>query len=208
MNDIPGLNLENIFLIFVSYVLILIVNRKTNSKSAVLLVAILTFHHVVAYLYAFYLNKPQNEVDPDKFLQLAHECSTEGYCGFLGLHLYTNYLSKMLDLGGSLYFVFLLNVLFFVISIYFFLGIAELFGLKGNRKAYLILYGMWPSVVYFTTLHYREPFELYLLIAGIYFGLTGSKSDSFLRMLASMVLLLVMGVFHIKGLIYLYQFCS
>jgi hypothetical protein len=203
MNDIPGLNLENIFLIFVSYVLILIVNRKTNSKSAVLLVAILTFHHVVAYLYAFYLNKPQNEVDPDKFLQLAHECSTEGYCGFLGLHLYTNYLSKMLDLGGSLYFVFLLNVLFFVISIYFFLGIADLFGLKGNRKTYLILYGMWPSVVYFTTLHYREPFELYLLIAGIYFGLTGSNSDSFLRMLASMVLLLVMGVFHIKGLIYL-----
>jgi hypothetical protein len=93
--------------------------------------------------------------------------------------------------------------LFFVISIYFFLGIAEQFSLKGNRKTYLFIYGMWPSVVYFTTLHYREPFELYLLIAGIYFGLTGSKSDSFFRLLASMVLLLVMGVFHIKGLIYL-----
>lgn len=203
MSNIPGLHVENIFLIFVSYVLILIVNRKTSSDSAVLVIVILTFHHVVAYLYAFYLKTPQSEVDPVKFFQLAHECSREGYCGYLGLHLYTNYLSKMLELGGSLYFVFLLNVLFFVISIYFFLGIADQFCLKGNRKTYLILYGMWPSVVYFTTLHYREPFELYLLIAGIYFGLTGSKSDSFLRMLVSMVLLLVMGIFHIKGLIYL-----
>jgi hypothetical protein len=203
MSNIPGLHAENILLIFISYVLIFILNRKTRSESAVLLVAMLTFHHVVAYLYAFYLNRPQNEVDPDKFLLLAHECSTEGYCGYLGLHLYTNYLSKMLELGGSLYFVYLLNVLFFVISIYFFLGIAEQFSLKGNRKTYLFIYGMWPSVVYFTTLHYREPFELYLLIAGIYFGITGVKSDSFLRMLASMVLLLVMGVFHIKGLIYL-----
>ena len=203
MSNIPGLHAENIFLIFVSYVLILVVNRKTNSESVVLLVAILTFHHVVAYLYAFYLNRPQNEVDPDKFFQLAYECSAEGYCGYLGIHLYTNYLSKMLELGGSLYFVFLLNVLFFVISIYFYLGIAKQLSLKGNRKTYLILYGMWPSVVYFTTLHYREPFELYLLIAGVYFGITGAKSDSILRMLASMVLLLVMGVFHIKGLIYL-----
>ena len=203
MSNISGLNLENIFLIFVSYVLVLLVNRKTNSESAIWLIAILTCHHVVAYLYAFYLSTPPNEVDPAGFMFLAQDCSALGYCGYLGQHLYANYLAKMLELGGSLYFVFLLNVLYFVISIYFFLGIAEQLCLKRYRKTYLILYGMWPSVVYFTTLHYREPFELYLLIAGIYFGLTGSKSDSFLRMLTSMVLLLAMGFFHIKGLIYL-----
>ncbi|MFW2439328.1 MAG: hypothetical protein ACN4GR_08155 [Arenicellales bacterium] len=203
MSNISGLNLENIFLVLVSYALILLVNRKTSSESAVLLLVILTFHHVVAYLFAFYLSPPQNEVDPAGFMRLAHDCSDLGYCGYLGQHLYANYLAKMLELGGSLYFVFLLNILFFVISIYFFLGIAEQCCLQGNRKTYLILYGMWPSIVYFTTLHYREPFELYLLIAGIYFGLTGSTSDSFLRMLASMFLLLLMGMFHIKGLIYL-----
>jgi hypothetical protein len=203
MSNISGLNLENIFLVLVSYALILLVNRKTNSESAVLLLVILTFHHVVAYLFAFYLSRPQNEVDPAGFMRLAHDCSDLGYCGYLGQHLYANYLAKVLEFGGSLYFVYLLNVLFFVISIYFFLGIAEQFRLKGNRKAYLILYGMWPSVVYFTTLHYREPFELYLLIAGVYLGLSGSKSDSFFRMLASMLLLLLMGAFHIKGLIYL-----
>jgi hypothetical protein len=206
MSNIPGVSLENIFLVFLSCVLILIINRKTNSESALLLLAILTFHHVVAYLYAFYLSLPQNEVDPASFVRLANDCSELGYCGYFGQHLYANYLAKMLELGGSLYFVFLLNVLFFVISIYYFLGIADQLSLKENRKTYLILYGMWPSVVYFTTLHYREPFELYLLIAGIYFGLSGCKSDSFFRMLASMLLLLLMGVFHIKGLIYLSPF--
>ena len=203
MNNIPGLQLENIVLVCLSYFLILLINSRTNSESALLLVAILTCHHVVAYLYAFYMSTPPNEVDPAGFMFLAQDCSALGYCGYLGQHLYANYLAKMLELGGSLYFVFLLNVLYFVISIYFFLGIAEQLCLKRYRKTYLILYGMWPSVVYFTTLHYREPFELYLLIAGIYFGLTGSKSDSFLRMLTSMVLLLAMGFFHIKGLIYL-----
>jgi len=203
MSNIPGITLGNAFLIVASYILILLVNRETRSQSALLLFTILTFHHVVAYLYAFYLSTPRNEVDPAGFMYLAQECSAFGYCGYFGQHLYANYLAKMLELGGSLYFVFLFNVLFFVISIYFFLGIAEQFCLKGNRKAYLILYGMWPSVVYFTTLHYREPFELYLLIAGVYFGLLGSKTDSLFRMLASMLLLFLMGAFHIKGLIYL-----
>ena len=155
MSNIPGVSLENIFLVFLSCVLILIINRKTNSESALLLLAILTFHHVVAYLYAFYLSLPQNEVDPASFVRLANDCSELGYCGYFGQHLYANYLAKMLELGGSLYFVFLLNVLFFVISIYYFLGIADQLSLKENRKTYLILYGMWPSVVYFTTLHYR-----------------------------------------------------
>ena len=203
MNNIPGFQLENIILIIISYILILVINRKTSSESATLLLAILTFHHVVAYLYAFYLNLPQNEVDPAGFVHLANDCLELGYCGYFGQNLYANYLAKMLTIGHSLYFVFLLNVLFFVISLYYFIKIAEFFCLIGNRKTYIFFYGMWPSVVYFTTLHYREPFELYLLIAGVYFGLTGSKSDSFLRMLTSMLLLLLMGMFHIKGLIYL-----
>jgi hypothetical protein len=203
MNNIPGLQFENIVLVCLSYFLILLVNRRTNSESALLLVALLTFHHVVAYLYGFYLSTPQNETDPVDFLYLASECTKYGYCGYFGEHLYANYLAKMLAVGNSIYFVFLLNVLFFVISLYYFIRMSEFFGLKGNRKVCILLYSIWPSVVYFTTLNYREPFELYLLIAGVYFGLTGSKSDSFLRMLASMLLLLLMGMFHIKGLLFL-----
>ena len=200
MSNIPGLNVENIILVLVSYFLILLINRKTSSESAVLLLAILTFHHVVAYLYAFFLSLPQNEVDPAGFVYLASDCTNFGYCGYFGQHLYANYLAKVLTFGHSIYSVFLLNVLFFVISLYYFIRISELFSLDGNRKTIIFLYSMWPSVVYFTTLNYREPFELYLLITGIYFGLTGSKSDNFLRMLTSMVLLFIMGIFHMKGL--------
>ena len=203
MSNIPGLHVENIFLIFVSYVLILFVNRKTSSKSALLLVAILTFHHIVGYLYAFYLSPPQNEVDSVGFVFLASDCTNSGYCGYFGPHLYGNYLAKVLALGHSIYIVFLLNILFFVISLYYFIGISEVFSLNGNRKINIFLYSMWPSVVFYTTLNYREPFELYLLIAGIYFGVTGSKSDNFVRMLTSMVLLYIMGVFHMKGLTFL-----
>ena len=203
MNNIPGLQFENIVLVCLSYFLILLVNRRTNSESALLLVALLTFHHVVAYLYGFYLSTPQNETDPVDFLYLASECTKFGYCGYFGEHLYANYLAKMLTVGHSVYFIFLLNVLFFVISLYYFIRISDFFGLKGNRNISILLYSIWPSVVYFTTLNYRETFELYLLIAGVYFGLTGSKSDSFLRMLASMLLLLLMGMFHIKGLLFL-----
>ena len=203
MSNIPGLHLENIVLVCLSYFLVLLINRRTSSESALLLLAILTFHHTVAYLYGFYLNTPQNETDPVDFVYLASDCTNFGYCGYLGEHLYANYLAKVLAVGHSVYFAFLLNVLFFVISLYYFIQIMEFFGLKGNRKIYIALYGLWPSVVYFTTLNYREPFELYLLIAGVYFGLTGSKSDSFVRMLASMLLLLLMGMFHVKGLIFL-----
>jgi len=203
MNNIAGLTLENIFLILVSYVLILLINRKTSSESSYLLLFILTFHHIVAYLYAFYLPLPENEADPAGFMFLARDCTDFGYCAYAGQHLYANYLAKMLAFGQSIYFVYLLNVIFFVISLFYFIGISDFFDLKGNRKINIFLYGMWPSVVYFTTLHYREPFELYLLIAGIYFGLTGSRSDSFPRMLTSMVLLFGMGLFHIKGLIFL-----
>jgi len=203
MSNIPGFHLENVILVLVSYFLILLINRKTSSESAVLLLAILTFHHAVAYLYAFFLSAPPNEVDPVGFVYLATDCTNSGYCGYFGQHLYANYLAKVLAIGHSIYSVFLLNVLFFVISLYYFIGISEVLSLKGYRKAIIILYSMWPSVVYFTTLNYREPFELYLLIAGVYFGLTGSKSDSFLRMLTSMVLLFVMGIFHMKGLTFL-----
>lgn len=203
MSNIPGLHFENIFLVLVSYVLILLINRKTDSKSAFLLVAILTFHHIVAYLYAFYLSRPANEGDPLDFLYLASDCTRFGYCGYVGEHLYANYLAKMLAIGHSIYFVFLLNILLFVISLYYFVGISEFFSMKANRRMTIFIYGMWPSVVYFTTLNYREPFELYLLIIAVYFGLTGSKYDSFIRMLASMFLLLAMGLFHIKGLIFL-----
>ena len=203
MNNIPGLHLENIVLVCLSYFLILLINKRTQSESAMLLVALVTFHHVVAYLYGFYLNTPLNETDPVDFVYLASDCTNFGYCGYFGEHLYANYLAKMLAVGHTIYFVFLLNVLFFVISLYYFIRISEFFGLKGNRKISILLYSIWPSVVYFTTLNYREPFELYLLIAGVYFGLTGSKSDSFLRMLASMLLLLLMGMFHIKGLLIL-----
>jgi hypothetical protein len=200
MSNIPGLHLENIFLVFVSYFLILLINRKTRSESAVLLIAILTFHHVFAYLFAFYLSPPPNEVDLFGFVHLATDCTDSGYCGYFGPHLYGNYLAKVFALGQSIYFVFLLNVLFFVISLYYFIRISELFKLKGNRNIYIFLYSMWPSVVYYTTLNYREPFELYLLIAGVYFGLTGSQSNNFVRMLISMILLFIMGIFHMKGL--------
>ena len=203
MSNIPGITLGNAFLIVASYILILLLNRETRSQSALLLLAILTFHHVIAYLYAFYLSLPPNEGDPAGFLYLASDCINFGYCGYIGQHLYANYLAKMLAFGQSIYFVYLLNVIYFVISLFFFIGISDFFHLKGYRKINIFLYGMWPSVVYFTTLHYREPFELYLLIAGVYFGLTGSRSDSFPRMLISMVLLYAMGLFHIKGLIFL-----
>jgi len=203
MNIIPGFTLINCAVILVSYFLILLVNKETRSKSAILLVAILSFHHLVAYLYAFHLSLPENEVDPASFVMLAAECTSLGYCGYLGEHLYANYLSKVLALSHSLYFVFLINTLLFVVSLYFFIGISKFFFLATNIKIYIFLYSMWPSVVYFTTMHYRETFELYLLIAGVYFGLTGSKSDSFWRMLVSMLLLLFMGIFHIKGLIFL-----
>jgi len=203
MSNIPGLNIENILLIFLSYALILKINKKTNSDSAILFVVILTFHHAVAYLYAFYMSRPQNELDPAGFMLLADECSLSGYCGYFGQHLYANYLAKIFSLGQTVYFVFLLNILYFVISLYFFIRISEILNLKGNRKIYIFLYSMWPSVVYFTTLNYREPFELYLLIIGIYFGLTGSKSDNYLRMLTSMIILSVMGFFHTKGLLFL-----
>lgn len=203
MSDIPGLSLENVFLMCVSYALILLINRVTSSRSAILLVAILTFHHTVAYLFSFYLDMPRYEGDPAGFIRLANGCSTFGYCGYFGEHLYANYLARVLALGESIYFVFLLNVLFFVISLFYFIRISELLSLKGNRRTNIFLYSMWPSVVYFTTLNYREPFELYLLIVAVYFGLSGSKSDSFLRMLVSMILLFLMGMFHIKGLVYL-----
>ena len=203
MSNIPGITLGNAFLIVASYILILLVNRETRSQSALLLITILTFHHIVAYLYAFYLPLPENEADPARFMFLARGCADAGYCAYIGQHLYANYLAKMLAFGQSIYFVYLLNVIFFIISLFYFIGISDFFDLKGNRKINIFLYGMWPSVVYFTTLHYREPFELYLLIAGVYFGLTGSRSDSFPRMLTSMVLLFGMGLFHIKGLIFL-----
>ena len=203
MSNLPGLQLENIFLVIISFALILFINKKTNSESALLLVAILTFHHVVAYLYAFVLSLPQNEVDPIGFLNLASKCTNFGYCGYLGQYLYAHYLSKVLALGSSIYFVFLLNVLFFVISLYFFIKTAELFFGKEYRKSFIFLYGLWPSVIFFTTLNYREPFELYLLVIATYLALTGSRSDNFVGMFVSMLLLLLMGMFHIKGLIYL-----
>ena len=203
MTDIPGLTLVNVFVIAASFILMLLVNKETRSNSALLLVAMLIFHHLIAYLYAFHISLPENEADPATFLRQAEACIEFNSCGYLGIHLYVNYLAKMLEFGGSLYFVFLMNILYFVVSIYFFIGIAEILGLHGNRKAYLVLYSMWPSVIYFTTLHYREPFELYLLIAGVYFGLAGSKEDSFIKLLGSMVLLFIMGLFHIKGLLFL-----
>ncbi|GBE08942.1 hypothetical protein BMS3Abin11_02067 [bacterium BMS3Abin11] len=203
MSNIPGLNLENLFLVFLSYFLIFLVDRKTRSDSPGLLIGILTFHHIVAYLYAFVISTPPNEVDPVGFMYLASDCANSGYCGYFGPHLYGNYLAKVLSLGDSVYFVFLLNIIFFVVSLYFFIEISKILFLNGNRKVIIFLYSMWPSVVYFTTLNYREPFELFLLVAGVYYGLSGSKSGDLLKMLASMILLFIMGIFHMKGLTFL-----
>ncbi len=203
MNAIPGLSAENLILILLSYGLIYLLKRKFDHQSILLLFGILTFHHVVAYLYAFYLSTPPNELDHISFIQLAGVCAKTGYCGYFGEHLYANYLAKVMFFGQSVYIVYLVNVLFFVVSLYYILAIADEIKLEGNRRLFTFIYGMWPSVVYFTTLGYRETFELYLLIAGVYYGLAGSRADSFIKMFVSMILLYVMGIFHMKGLTYL-----
>ena len=203
MDSIQGFSLLNLVLVISSYLLAYFVNKMTNSRSLLTISVILTVHHVVAYIYAYHLQFPANEVDPAMFLAKAEECIKFDYCGYLGFHLYVHYLARVYELGGSLYFVFLVNILFFVVSIYFFIGIADLLGIQGGRRTSLIIYGMWPSVIFFTTMHYREAFELYFLMAGVYFGIAGSQTNNYLKLFTGMLFLFVMGVVHIKGLLYL-----
>jgi len=134
MISIPGLALQNIILIVLSYILLLFINRHTRSNSAFLLLAILTFHHVVAYLYGFHLSTPVNEVDPATFLRKAENCINFDSCGFLGYHLYVNYLAKVLTFGGLSLFRVLVKCLIFCNINLLFHWYCRAFRVAGKQK--------------------------------------------------------------------------
>ncbi len=201
----PGLSIVNLLLILTSYFLVYFINKRTRFDSLILLLILLSTHHLVAFLFGFYLERPQNEVDPVSFVYLAGECINFSYCGYFGPHLYANYLARVFMIEHSIYTVFLVNIIFFVASLYFFIHIGDILFQKNdiNRKIMTVLFGLWPSVIYFSTLNYRETFEIFFLVAATFYGLSGSKDDNFIKMGVSMTLFFIMGLLHMKGLTFL-----
>jgi hypothetical protein len=198
-------NFQAVFLIIVSYTLIWAFNRNLGSKNLLSLVLVLTFHHIIAYLYAFKLDIPGNEHDPDFFIGEALKCLEGGNCRqvYIGYQLYVHYLASALNLFGSLYAVYIFNVILFSFTMFFILKISNLIGTNKYNNFIILVIGFWPSITYFTTLPYREVFELLFLVIAMYSGLKGRAENNLIYLGVSMISLLIMGLFHVKGLLYI-----
>lgn len=134
---------------------------------------ILIIHHAAAVLNAYVLTIPGAEADAMRFHSSAVKWAASGTWRFvLSAQFYIQMLGVIYRMfGSSLFLGEQISVMAFAISCGVLLEIMKILGTRGTRSAVLLLYGLWPTVVLFTSVTLRESLEVLFFMLTVYWGL-------------------------------------
>lgn len=190
-----------IFLITLSYFTPLLFASIRNEKIqlAAFYIVITALQSVSLFNY-FILTLPGADLDASTFSNNAVSAATNGAPPILsvGTGIYEYILYGTYSVFGANKLVGQsLSVLVSTIGLIFFLRIAHHLNVRNKLAiAALIIAGLTPSFLFYTSLTFREVFQLFGLLGGIYFAYEAFSRKSLARLFVSSVFFIFMGLFH------------
>ena len=189
-----------LFLIILSYIIPLLFSSIRNNKYLVAsFFIVITAHQLISLLNYFVLTLPGADLDANTFHINAWGSAIRGEPP--GLHVgtggYENILYYAYSLFGANKLVGQsLSILIAVVSCLMILRIAQHLSIRRNLVPALLIIGFTPSFLLYTSLTFREVFQVMGLVGGIYFAYEAFTSRSTIRLLISSVFFIFMGLFH------------
>ena len=190
-----------IFLIIFSYAIPLFFSSIRNDKY--LLAAFYTVTTVLQFVSLFnyaVFTLPGADLDASTFSIHALSAAGSGNAPVIsvgtGIYEYILYLTYTI-FGENKLVGQALSILVSVTSCVFLLGIARHLNIKGKFSVILlIIAGLTPSFLFYMSLTFREVFQLFGLIGGIYFAYESFSKKSLVSLFVSSLFFVFMGIFH------------
>ncbi len=190
-----------IFLIIFSYTVPLFFSSIRSDKYRLTAFYTVTtaLHLVSLFNYAVF-TFPGADLDATTFSNNALSAASSGDAPVIsvgtGIYEYILYLTYTI-FGENKLVGQSLSILVSVTSLVFLVRIALHLNIKGNFAIILlIIAGLTPSFLFYMSLTFREVFQLFGLIGGIYFAYESFSKKSLVSLFVSSVFFVFMGIFH------------
>jgi len=190
-----------IFLIILSYLVPLLFSSiRNNKKYLATFYLVTTALHVVSLFNYAVFTLPGADLDATTFSNNALAAISSGGTPVLsvgtGAYEYILFIAYTI-FGENKLVGQALSILVTVTSSIFLLRIAYHFNIKGNFAVILlVIAGFTPSFLFYMSLTFREVFQLFGLIGGIYFAYESFSKRSWVSLSISSVFFIFMGLFH------------
>jgi hypothetical protein len=192
-------------LLFSSFFIVMSLREVRKDRTvAFALCFILALHHFVAIANTFYFEWSSMHSVKDSYGYISRAVKAAEIGGFsegavvLSWNIpYINFLSVIFTKLGSSHFLAVeLSVLAFTFSCIVFIKIANIINVRRYRAGLLILYGLLPATVLFTSVALREPYQILFLMLTVYFGLRIHIKPMKGARLLMILSVLGLGLFH------------
>jgi len=142
-------------------------------------------------------------IDISKDLSMMNEISYTSYTDFLGILYWI--------IGDQRLFSQFINVILGMWSIFIFIKILDLFNLKDSNKLFfLVLYGLYPQNIIFSSILLREALMQFFFIYSIFFFSKWLMTNNRVNIFKTVIFVLLCSLFHsgmiISLLVYGYMF--
>ncbi len=175
------------------------------------IVLIITAHHIASLVNAYYATLMGADLDAVTFHEnaklMAYSIQPSWFAEFGGMDAgsgtYTRFLSIFYRIfGDSRLLGQELSVMAYVCSCLFLIKSAREMGLTRWQIPIVILYGLLPSTIIFTSITMREAYQMLFFLMGSYFTLTLRKKASFYKLLMIVLAGFGFGILHNGLLLY------
>jgi hypothetical protein len=192
------------FFMFLSFLVVAFDPRIVRDRKLLVVVCLVVLaHHIAVLVNAHAFTLPGGEYDANTFNHYAGHSDFAERGLRIGMRFYVNFLALFhIFWGDSVLTGGEVSVMAFVLSCLIFVRIVDLLGIDRHAPWLVLIFGLLPSMVIFSSLTLREPFELLLLLVGVYGGLRAFLRPAWWAAPACIGSLLAMGLFHQLLLLY------
>lgn len=216
-----------IYLIFLIPLILLLLAKPENWFGIVLIPLTLMFvftqrvfvqrvNTVIAILMVFFVKLVISLMNTNYFTIYGAGADSKGFFNNATLISQSGFDINLLNTGGTLYenilaFMFnivgvsqfngeMLSIFVFVVAVSFLLKIAErLYGSNNNYNTLLVyLFGLLPSMLIYTTIIMREPFQVLFFLMSVYYYMESQNNGtfSFKVSIKFLIAVFLLGLFH------------
>lgn len=192
-----------ILLVLLSYMPILSIGITNHERRVLIFVlfVVVTAHHFLSLWNIFYWPLPGADLDAFNFHRNAQNGVTRGEIPkiAIGTDLYEYILYRFYSLfGDKLLIGQLVSVVLASVGCVAVLHMARSLNITNFKLLVMliVMVGLAPSFLYFTSLTFRESFQVLFFIIGVAFALLAVRRKSLNLLFFAMISLVTMGLFH------------
>lgn len=199
-----------IFLIYISVALLFISSELRGDRRALVASLImLTIRHGISIVNAYYTTVYGTDVDAAGFHLTAQELANTVQPGWLaqfgefeaGAKVYRQFLAfAYLILGDSLLVGQGLSIITYVLSNIVLVKLSKILGFAKYRTSLIILYGILPPAILFSSATMRESYQMLFLLSAAYWTIKFKRDHSISSLIISLVSTILLGLLH-NGLV-------